>query len=150
MTDEETPKEFALQMLRAIATFAKAPLRDRLPDGEIVEVSAKGEVLVLSGAEAEEVAQALDTSSGARPSSAFDYLDGYHVLVPGSTAKGGTPKSLEEECEMHVAGLAPLRKRLDELLANPKVPDMAQDLHRELRRLCDESVRLRLGLVIGS
>ena len=46
MTDEETPKAFAIKVLRAIATFAKAPLRDRLPDGEIVEVSAEGEVVV--------------------------------------------------------------------------------------------------------
>jgi hypothetical protein len=147
--EADAPRETAIALLRAIAAFAEVSIRDRLADGEIVEVSPSGELKTLTGETAETLARAIEGSSNSRPYSAFSYLDGYHVLVPGAGGEG-EPENLPDGAEIYVGSVESLVKRLDGLLTKEGIDPIAHGLHQELRALCDKAIALRVSLVLGS
>jgi hypothetical protein len=147
----DTPREDALELLRAIATYAGAPVRDVLDDDEVVEVSPAGSETPLEGDRADAIRTAVADLGGSAGYAAFAYLDGFDVLVPDATRAGEIEATAgEDELELSVAPVSALRARLDELLARTDIPPACQALHQQLRALCDDAERLGVPLVLSS
>jgi hypothetical protein len=147
----DTPREDAIGLLRAIASYAGAPVRDVLEDDEVVEVSPAGAETALDGDRAEAVRAAVSDHGGSAGYAAFAYLDGFDVLVPDATRTGEIEATAgDDELELAVAPVSALRARLDELLAQTDIPPACHALHQRLRALCDDAERLGLPLVLSS
>jgi hypothetical protein len=147
----DTPREDAIELLRAIAAYAGAPVRDVLDGDEVVEVSPGGGETVVGGDRADEIRAAIADRGGSAGYAAFAYLDGFDVLVPDATRAGEIEATAgEDELELAVAPVSALRARLDELLARTDVEPGCQALHQHLRALCDDAERLGVPLVLSS
>jgi hypothetical protein len=143
----DTPRETVLAVLRKVAAFAGAPVRD-VVDDDVVEVSPDGDVTQLDGSLAESITQALEENTGSNTYGAFEYLEGFEVLVPGEF-EGAFLYELPGENQFDVNPLAELRDRLDELIASDEVKERSHGLHRTLREMCDVAEKLRVPLHIG-
>jgi hypothetical protein len=147
----DTPREDSIELLRAIATYAGAPVRDVLDDDEVVEVAPDGVDTVLDGDRAEAIRTAVADRGGSAGYAAFAYLEGFDVLVPDAVREGEVEATAgDDELELAVAPVSALRARLDELLARTDVEPACQALHEHLRALCDDAERLGVPLVLSS
>jgi hypothetical protein len=143
----DTPRDAVLEVLRAIARFSGATVRDVLDDDEVVEVAPDGAVATLTGGDCTAMITAVHALSNSRAYEEFRYLDGFQIAIPGGQAEG-EPSDLPDDYELQVAPLATLRAALDRLLARDDIAASYQQLHRDLRALCDHAERLRLPLAI--
>lgn len=145
--EADAPRETVIAVLQRIAAFAGAPVRDVI-EGEVVEVSPKGDVKQLDGAIAESITKAVESGGGSRSMRAFEYLEGFDIAVPGDF-EGEFLDDLPAENAFEVQPLSALRERLDALIAMDEIAEHSVDLHRELREMCDVAEKLRLPLITG-
>ena len=143
----DTPRDIALGVLRRIAAFSGAALRDLVED-EVVEVSPDGNVTEVDGALASRIAEAIEKRGGDASYRAFEYLEGFDILVPGDF-EGDMVDDLPGDNEFNVHPLREFRERLTELLARDDIAPASQSLHRSLRELCDIADELQLPLSIA-
>jgi len=147
--DTSASREDAVAVLRSVASFAGTNVRDLINDDLVVDVSPDGTVTTLAGDEAASIRAAITDGGGTASNAAFEYLDGYHILIDADFEEGA-PEDVPEDAELFVGPLAGLREKLDRLLEREDIGDPAQHLHRGLRKLCDEASRLRIPLTLGS
>ena len=146
--EADTPRDIALGVLREIAAFSGAAVRD-VVDDEVVEVSPSGDVTEVEPKLASQISEAIESHGDAAPFRAFQYLEGFDILVPG-TFEGDMLDDLPGDNEFNVHPLGEFRERLAELLADADIDASAQTLHRALQKLCDIAEELQLPLSIAS
>jgi hypothetical protein len=144
----DTSRETAIGLLRSVAAFAGVAMCDLLDDHEVVQIAPDGTVTTLDDPDAAAIRDVVRTTGGVSSYRSFEHLDGYHVLVPGTTMNG-EPPNLPDDYEVHVGPLDDLRAALDRLLERTDIEEPSQLLHRDLRQLCDYAEKFRVPLVLG-